>query len=203
MFAGRPVNGSLHRALVQFDFSAIPASSIIESVSLRLHMSRTPGNAQPVELRRVSTNWGEGTSDAGTRSGGGAAATPGDATWIHHHFDTGNWLTPGGDFSPVLSATAMVDGVGFYEWLTAPQLVADVQDWVDNPSANFGWMLLGKESESGTVKRFDTHETSTAANRPQLTVTYTVVPEPGAGLLAFGFATVLLSRHRRWSRKRM
>ena len=52
-------------------------------------------------------------------------------------------------------------------------MVADVQDWLDNPANNFGWIVIGDESSSRTAKRFDSRENPTEGNRPQLTVNYT------------------------------
>ena len=52
-------------------------------------------------------------------------------------------------------------------------MVADVQDWLDNPATNYGWLLLGNENTAVTSKRFDSREHPTGANQPVLTVTYT------------------------------
>src|SRR3990172_8140426 len=52
-------------------------------------------------------------------------------------------------------------------------MVADVQDWLDNPAANFGWIVMGNEGTVETAKRFDSKENTTAGNRPSLTITYT------------------------------
>ena len=49
-------------------------------------------------------------------------------------------------------------------------MVADVQDWLDNPTNNFGWIILGDEETSHSVKAFSTKEGSTP---PMLTVTFT------------------------------
>ena len=57
-------------------------------------------------------------------------------------------------------------------------MVADVQSWLDNPSTNFGWLLVGNEALSETSKRFDSRENAIADNRPLLTVNFTPVPEP-------------------------
>ena len=54
-------------------------------------------------------------------------------------------------------------------------MVADVQDWLDNPAGNFGWLVLGDEKPTLTAKRFDTRE---SANLPVLTVQYTPPSPP-------------------------
>lgn len=83
------------------------------------------------------------------------------------------WQTAGGDFSGTTSATTQVAGIGYYTWGSTSQMVADVQAWLDNPSMNFGWIFVGNENQPQTAKRFDSRETTAAANRPLLTVTFT------------------------------
>ena len=51
-------------------------------------------------------------------------------------------------------------------------MVADVQAWLDNPTENFGWIVIGNESTHTTAKRFDTWENSNAVNHPKIEVTY-------------------------------
>jgi len=62
-----------------------------------------------------------------------------------------------------------VGAIGVYTW-SAPQMVADVQFWLDDPTgSNFGWLVLGDESAAATAKRFDTRESATP---PVLTIIY-------------------------------
>jgi hypothetical protein len=51
-------------------------------------------------------------------------------------------------------------------------MVADAQSWLDAPSSNHGWILVGDEDGSNTSKRFVSREGADAALRPQLVVTY-------------------------------
>ena len=51
-------------------------------------------------------------------------------------------------------------------------MVSNVQDWLDNPSQNFGWAVLTDEVNV-SAKRFDSRENPDAANQPRLVVTYT------------------------------
>jgi hypothetical protein len=192
-FAGRTSVGLLHRGLVRFDVaSALPAGSTITAVTLTLHMSRTLAGPEPVDLQRALADWGEGASYALGNGGAGAPAEPGDATWLHTFYDTQYWATPGGDFAAGASASTLVGDVGFYAW-SSPALIADVQMWLDQPGANFGWLLRGNEDISMTSKRFDTHENLEPTFRPVLAITY--VPEPAtAGLLATGGIAMLRRR---------
>ena len=169
-FAGETGMGELRRGVLAFDIAGnIPAGSTILTVSLSLNVSRTGLNdARIIELRRMLADWGEGTSQASGDEGMGAPATTDDATWRHRFFDTIFWTTEGGDFSATVSASQSVGPIGVYTW-SSTQMRADVQSWLDNPGSNFGWIVLGDESQILTAKRFDTRE---SASPPVLTILY-------------------------------
>ena len=186
IFAGR-VNfaggGALRRAVIAFDIAgSLPAGSTIENVQLTLNMSRTRfgSGARNTDLYPVLSDWGEGTSNAPFNEGTGTTATTGDATWLHTFFNSVFWTSPGGDFPALSSATVAVDGLGSYTWGSTAAMVADVQQWLDSPASNFGWILIGDESVLGTAKRFDSHEHPTASVRPVLGITFTVPAVSGA-----------------------
>ena len=176
LFAGKTAMGELRRGVLAFNIAgSIPAGSTITGVTLSMNMSRTPINvAYPVELHKLLADWGEGTSQASGEEGDGAPATPNDATWRHRFFDTIFWAAQGGDFSATVSASQSVSVVGPYTW-SSQQMVADVQDWLDNPAGNFGWLVLGDEKPTLTAKRFDTRE---SANPPVLTIEYAPSSRP-------------------------
>jgi hypothetical protein len=188
----------LRRAVLAFDFSSFPAGSTVTDASLALQVTRTNGAlAEPFTLNPLTASWGEGASNAGSPGGGGGVAGTGDATWIHRFYNTSAWTMPGGDYSPTVSASQQLAGVGSYVF-SSPQTAADVQGWLDNPSVNFGWVLRGDESlAQGTLgaKEFASSEHATLGFRPMLTVNY-IVPEPAAlALIAVG-AVGLLRRRR-------
>ena len=72
-------------------------------------------------------------------------------------------------------------------------MVADVQAWLDQPSGNFGWLLLGGESTSATSKRFDSKENDTPANRPVLEVEFSLPPVPGLSQWGIIALTVVMA----------
>lgn len=173
LFVGTTSSGSGRRALLAFDVSrSIPRGSRVTSVRLRLTVSRTVVGPKKVEVYRVAADWGEGASDASAQEGAGAAAQTGDATWVHRFFDSSRWANPGGDFAPTASAVADVGSNGPSSWGPTPGLIADVQAWVDNPSSNFGWLLL-VSGGGQSAKRFESREAGNAAQRPQLVVEFT------------------------------
>lgn len=179
IFAGRTGSGLRRRALIRFDVAGgVPAGATITSAQLTLNMSRTIVGPTQVNVHRVLASWGEGTSNAGGQEGSGAPATPGDATWIHRFFNTSFWTSVGGDFAVSPSASLTVEEIGSYTWTSSPAMVSDVQGWLDSPSANFGWMVIGSEGSFPTAKRFDSSENA-AAVRPKLTIEFTE-PQPGS-----------------------
>lgn len=176
LFSGRTNQGSnsIRRAVLQFDVAGnVPVGATITGATLTLNMNRSISGAQNISIHPLTTAWGEGTSNAPGQEGGGTTSTTNDATWIHAFFSTTNWTTPGGDFAATASAITSVAGNGSYSWSSAT-VTSDVQGWFSNPTTNNGWIMIGNESSSTTAKRFASKEFGTAANRPQLTITYTV-----------------------------
>jgi hypothetical protein len=184
--------GVLRRSLLAFDVaSAVPANATITSAVLRLNVSRVQNVAGNVSLHRMLEDWGEGGSDApgvntGSAEGGGpdGATLPdaeaNEATWTHRMHGGGaatQWANAAGgqagaDYAAADSDTQSVNATGMYTW-SSSTLVDDVQSMLDNPSSNYGWMVIGEEGTSRSVKRFDTRENPIAANRPILIIDYT------------------------------
>jgi hypothetical protein len=188
-FVGRTSANTLRRGLIQFDLTSIPLGATVDSVSLRLTLNRAEiAGAADVSLHRTTTAWGEGTSNAPGQEGGGATATPGDATWIHSSLPGSLWLNQGGDFVVTASATQRLDADNTYIWTSTPSLVADVQQWVNNPNTNFGWLIRGDELNGATAMRFLSRTgPGGQAFQPELTVNFTAVPEPTSFLLLVSF----------------
>jgi hypothetical protein len=158
-FVGRTSqsSGSIRRAVIAFDVAAhLPPGAHVTGAALTLKASQTNGGPSAVSLHTLLENWGEGTSSFD--GGSGAPATPDDATWIHTFHDGVFWLAAGADFSSAPSATLWVDGPGAYTWTTTSEMVDDVQSWLDDPSSNFGWILIGDEDLAATAKRWDSRE---------------------------------------------
>ncbi len=171
--------GSIRRAVIAFDVAAaLPRGAIVTGAFLTLHMSDAGGGPARVNLHRVASDWGEGTS--ANPGGMGAPATRGDATWIHTFYDDRFWNTPGGDFSIANRASIILDQPGFYTWGPSESMTADVQSWLDDPDGDFGWILIGDERMERTVKRFDSRENPDPSLRPALTIEFTApCPRPG------------------------
>ena len=178
LFAGRtgqPLNFR-RRALIAFDIAgSLPVGSTVHSVTLVLKALQSASTSTTIALHRLTNHWGEGTSDSGIHGGSGAPATTGDATWIHTVFNTSFWSTPGGDFIPTPSAGATAASMGPVTWTGSQDLMDDVQQWLDVPSANFGWILIGDETTPRTAVLLGSRENGTPENRPRLVVEFTRV----------------------------
>ena len=174
LFVGNTASGNTRRALLRFDVAAaVPAGATITAVSLRMRMSKTRGGNVTVTLHPVLADWGEGVSDASGAEGRGVLAQTGDATWRHRFSDTQLWDTLGGDFDEGPSGSTLVGGTRSDTWASTEAMVADAQSWLDDPDANFGWLLKGNESGIQTAKRFNSRDNGNADNRPQLTIDFT------------------------------
>lgn len=177
LIAGNNLLPETRRALVSFNLSAIPTNAVVSAVSLQMVCTNVPSGSvnRAITLQKITSVWTEGPSTGGGVGDGQATspASANDVTWAQRIVPGSNWTTPGGDFTATISASQAVNGTGTYTWTTTAQLVADVQSWVTSPAANSGWILRGVETGNGTVKGFASRESSTVANRPTLTVTYT------------------------------
>ena len=191
LFVGRTSASGVKRALLQFDIAAaLPPGATVTNATLQLEASLTNGGATNVAAHKALAEWGEGTSDATGDESTGAAATTNDATWTHRLYPSTTWTTTGGDFDPTASATMSVSGAATYTW-TSAGVIGDVQNWLDTPSTNFGWVLLGVES-GNTQKRFDSRQfIANPAQRPKLIVTYTPPVSTGACCLPAGTCNTL------------
>jgi hypothetical protein len=189
----------LRRAVLAFDLASIPAGSTVTDASLKVQVTRTNGAlAETFTLHPLTANWGEGTSNAGAPGGGGTLSQTNDATWIHRFYNTSTWAAAGGDFLSTASASQSLAGAGSYTF-SSPGLAADVQDWLEDPADNFGWILRGNEAlADGTLgaKEFASSEHATTSIRPTLTVTY-IVPEPATlAPLVIGALALIRRRQR-------
>jgi spore coat protein A len=182
-FTGVTKDGFARRALIVFDVTAaIPAGASINSVQLKLNVSRVPNPLNPtnVALHRVTADWGEGASDASGEEGEGQSPpADGDATWRHRFYDTLFWTSSGGDYSATASATISIGDEALYTWGSTAGMVADVQQWLDVPADNFGWIVVADETDTKNTKRFDSREFS-AGVEPELVIDYTPVEAVGS-----------------------
>jgi hypothetical protein len=148
---------------------------MITGVVLTLNCNLSRPQADEVILYKLTRAWGEGSSNADGSGGGGGgiAATANDATWGNCFFPDSAWSLSGGDFFTTPSASTSVNATGFYTWSSAA-MISDVQGWLNAPNTNFGWICICNEQVAATARKFGSRENNIPANRPALTISYSV-----------------------------
>jgi hypothetical protein len=155
------------RALLRFELTGqIPPGATITSVELELQaVSMLPPDpvSSTFELHRLLRPWSETA-----------------VTWTWTDRPSAPWGAGGAgredDAVSTPSANVHVIGLGLYTFASTPELVADVQQWLDDPISNAGWLLRSDTELPFTARHFGTRE---HANSPaRLTVTF----EPAATL---------------------
>jgi hypothetical protein len=177
LFSGQTGDYGPRRAIIGFDVAgSVPPGSIITGVEVGITVEGTGPSAAATDiysLHRLDADWGEKASQC--TIGVGALAEPGDATWTHSQFPTVAWSTPGGDFQATASATVAMPLLGLATWTSQPGLVADVQSWLDAPTGNFGWIIIGNEAVARNARELYSRE---SAFPPSLRVEFTAPPSP-------------------------
>lgn len=177
MSVGVNDNGEARRAVLRFDVaSAIPSGSTINSAYVVLRITSSASfTIEPHTMHRLTSDWGEGSSNAEPfGSGDGAPSAVGDATWIHAFSPSSNWASAGGDFVASPSASSQVGGFGAPAFFDAG-MGADVQAWVDGTVPDFGWLLKSDESGISTARRYATRE-GAPQDAPELVINFTPPP---------------------------
>ena len=190
LWSGKGSNGNLKRSALFFDCaSVIPAEATITSAVLVLTLDRAQPNVGPtkINIHRLVDDWGEGTSDASFVDGGGRGtnATTGDMTFTHTFFPGSLWVTAGGEFVAQASAGAAAKWPAFSDGppyrptnhlfsgggdSTSLLLEDDIQKFVDGVYPEYGWILVGDETQQPTSKRYMSREATEENQRPILLV---------------------------------
>jgi hypothetical protein len=163
--AGVNAQGSAMRAMFTFDLSQIPANATITSASVSIESIKQNFSAQSAtfELHRLIQPW---------------VAT--EATW-NNRSASGPWSSPGAaedsDYASAVSASQLVTGAGVtYTFGSTAQMVADVQSWVANASANNGWFFkVSNETTFTTSRRWGS---TTLGDPASLTIVYSAPALP-------------------------
>ncbi len=184
--SGTTTSALTNRALLKFDIAGnIPSNATIQNVTLTLTVTRTIASQPSLfDLHRVLRGWSEGaginpnTGNAGGSTG--APATNGETTFLARFYPNTLWSQPGAaaplDFSPTVSATQMIDQAGSYAF-NSSGLAREVQNWLTNAAANFGWILICEDELTfSSARRFGSREDP--ANTPSLFIEYTLPSRP-------------------------
>jgi hypothetical protein len=161
------------RALIAFKDleEVIPDGATVMSVKIHVFLSTETSEATPVDLKRLTSDWGEGASVEEPGETDGANAKPGDATWVNTFFNFSRWGRVGGDFLATPSDSQVIDNVGWYTFGSTEAMVTDVQNWVDNPGSNYGWIMIGDETVA-SERQFFSRNYIDPGLRPVLEIQY-------------------------------
>ena len=176
LFAGLNGGGDARRSLLSFDIAAsLPSDALVTGVTLTLTADQVGApTVDTFGLHPVTRAWQEGRVRP-SREGRGEAGDGSGASWSSTGLES--WSFGGGDFLETASASVLIGDVGTYTWETNDQLVADVQGWLDDPSSNFGWALVGSEVDNQSAKRFFSSENELESIRPTLQLEFEILAE--------------------------
>jgi hypothetical protein len=167
-------------SLIRFSSLGIPAGATVSGVTLTLTVD-TWSNAPTVRGYYLLAPWGGTPGTNGTQVG-----------WLHR--GTGqNWATPGalGQGADVVAGKSFVlPGITARgtQTITVSLDPSVVQNWVNNPSADQGILLVNETP--GAIVRVNASENAAVASRPKLSVTFTTsTTQPQPGSLQFGAPT--------------
>lgn len=152
--------GTSARALIAFDIGKIRAGATLRSAGLELLVRGAPASSANIEVHRVQQSparpWKED-----------------HATW--NDFDEGHaWTAAGGDFYPVATAVQAISAGGLglvYRW----DVLADVQSFYADGTANFGWLLKDAAEPAqggGEYVDFASYRAAEVESRPKLIIEY-------------------------------
>ncbi len=152
----------MRRSVIKFDLSSIPSNAVITSASLKLVQLGGSGTIT-VNIHRLLQNW-----------------TNADVTW--NNYTTGTpWNTAGGGAGTDYTSTA-TDSKALLSYsggtVDSYNVLTDVQNIVNNGGNNYGWIMKLATESGNTYVGYNSQDAGTQANRPILTVVYTV-PTPG------------------------
>ena len=177
----------VYNNLYQFDISEM-AGNTINGATLRLYCNSASSNdnVAAVSAHQVSpsttgqvSEWAEPTA-----TGFSSSNPPTGVSGLYRNApDNQSWDAQYGDYGAALDTT-LVDndtgGAGWYEW----DVTVAAQNWMAGDE-NLGLAIISASTDdsTGAYRTFAGRTNGTSANRPQLVLDYTPIPEPGTMLL--------------------
>jgi len=145
------------RTLIYFDVSyaatGIEQGTPITEATLKLWSHTKHGSSLPDHaIHNVTRAWNEN-----------------EATW-NNYSSAGGWTSPGGDYDPTpittFTPTEQTKVDAWYEW----DVTDVVQDWIDNPSGNNGWLLKLVNEDISSQTNFHSSDWADSGLRPMLVI---------------------------------
>ena len=163
---GRGGSGNYIRGIIKFDLSSIPDDAVILDANLSLYFynirsgddtgNRTHG------VYRVQQNPNRNWSEL-------------EVTW-NNYTSSQQWTTAGGDFNATATDTVTFDSSALNSWIKF-SVTSDVQNFVNNKSENFGWVIKDTTEDSTYIRRdYHSSEHSNASLQPKLEILWDLKP---------------------------
>ena len=149
------------RILIKFDLSVIPAGAYVDKAVLWMYeCGGGKGNDITFEVHALDKAFVED-----------------EVTWSKPSVAQ-FWNTPGGDYTPEVYATGVLDNVAGWKTFEMSNLI---ERWVRGSMANHGMIIIPNEAPSDSVKDFySSEETAWYTLRPYLEITYTMQGNEGS-----------------------
>jgi hypothetical protein len=155
-------NPNLRRALIKFDLTSIPSTSIIDSAVLSLYISSNgPDNSgnsnfSVYNIKRVWTETG--------------------VTW-NKYDGTNDWQTAGGtganDYDSTALATTTIDATPAAKTEFQFTLsISAITNLVNGTTTNNGWLIRSSEASFDRHTFYSSDEGTETSSRPKLVITY-------------------------------
>lgn len=124
--------------------------------------------------------------------GGGTSLGLADRTWTESE-TYNSWVAKGAGFGTVIIASKANTANQWTSYVDDASMIAAVQAWADGSDTTNDGFILGPVGTTGATVNLNTSEAG--ANKPELIVSYNIVPEPAtAGMLLLGMSGMLLRR---------
>lgn len=180
-FTGESGETGLMRALVECDLPAgineriavTQATFTVTTTGLGPTGTIAP-TAATESLYALTESWGEGNKAGTTQSTFtvGQPCTFGEASWNQRQCGAVNWIAPGGTVAALSATASSPASIGATVTFTGSGLAADIQNWADALTSNYGWrMSSSTEGALGQAQRFASRESG--AGTPALAISFT------------------------------
>jgi hypothetical protein len=179
-----PDNKVANAILMKFDLSAIPAAAVVADATLQLSLVGT--DAAPESTYTVTAHKVVGKNLVISAATGYMAN--GVTAWTANTCcDSGVPLAQA-DISAAYDTRAIDKTLGYKSW----SITALAQEWVANPTTNFGLLLNSDTSKlSDRYRTFASMENANPSLRPYLRITYSVVPDVTPPLISAVLASAI------------
>ncbi len=170
MRSGRRNSADIYRPIISFNMSSLdlPQGTTIDNAILSLYFFRIPGS----DTTGTRTHGVHKVQQSPPRDWNEVQVT------ANNYTATAAWTSFGGDFNSTPTDTAAFSSAQLGSWLDF-NVTVDVQDFFQNQSGNFGWILRDQdESTDNTRRDFRSKEHTDTAQRPRLVVNFSDIQPP-------------------------